>query len=357
MTAPNTLLNNNTVIEPLLDETEFRLVTFPIKYPDLWEMYKKQRAAFWIPDEIDFSKDLDDWNKLNDNEKFFVEHILAFFAASDGIVNMNIGLNFCQDVKILEAKYVYDFQAMMEDIHAETYGLMIDTYITEPNKKKHLLDAIHTIPCIEEKANWALKWINMTSSEISFAKRLIAFAIVEGVFFSGSFCAIFWLKQRGLMSGLTASNELISRDEGMHCDFACMLYSMILNRVDEKVVHDMFADAISIEKKFIIQSIPCKLLGMNSDLMCLYLEFVADRLLLQLGYSKLFKSQNPFTFMDAINLQGKTNFFEHRVTQYQKASIGSMNTSSSTTSIDSIENPTLIQPSILTTTVYNDIDF
>jgi ribonucleoside-diphosphate reductase beta chain len=305
--------------EPLLNIDEERLVIFPIKYPDLWQMYKKQRSSFWTPDEIDFSKDIDDWLSLTNDEQYFIQHILAFFAGSDGIVSTNINLNFNNEVKILEANFVYDFQCMMEDIHAETYSIMIDNYIKDVEKKDKLFNGIETIPCIRKKAEWSMKWIKNVNEP--FAKRLIAFAIVEGVFFSGSFCAIYWLKQRNLLSGLTISNELISRDEGMHCDFACMLYSMIIDKIDEETVHLMFKEALDIEKEFIVDSLPCKLIGMNSTLMCQYLEFVTDRLLVQLGYNKIYKASNPFSFMDAICLQGKTNFFEHRVSQYQKAKI------------------------------------
>lgn len=313
-------IDYSNVFEPILDPRENRLVIFPIRYPEIWQMYKKQRNAFWVPEEIDLSKDINDWNKLNDNERFFLENILAFFAGSDGIVNMNIDLNFNSEVQIPEARFVYDFQSMMEGIHAETYSLLIDTYITDLQKKKKLFNGIETIPCVGKKAQWAMKWIS-NKEQASFAKRLIAFAIVEGIFFSGSFCAIYWLKQRGLMPGLTFSNELISRDEGMHCDFACLLYSMITNKLSQKEVHGMFKEALDIEKEFIIESLPCKLIGMNCNLMSQYLECVTDRLLLQLGYEKIYGSKNPFPFMDAINLQGKTNFFEHRVSQYQKAKI------------------------------------
>jgi len=315
------------VYEPLLDPRENRLVIFPIKYPEIWQMYKKQRNAFWVPEEVDLSKDVSDWNKLNDNERFFLENILAFFAGSDGIVNMNIDLNFSSEVQIPEARYVYDYQSMMEGIHAETYSLLIDTYISDPHKKRDLFNGIETIPCVGKKAQWAIKWID--EEKASFVKRLIAFAIVEGIFFSGSFCAIYWLKQRGLMPGLTFSNELISRDEGMHCDFACLLYSMINNKLPQHEVHNMFREALYIEKEFIIESLPCKLIGMNCDLMSQYLECVTDRLLLQLGYDKIYGSKNPFPFMDAINLQGKTNFFEHRVSQYQKAKINNIIVNSS----------------------------
>jgi len=324
-------MNNNS--EPLLNAEEDRLVIFPIRYPKLWDMYKKMRSAFWIPDEIDFSRDIDDWMKMSNEERYFIENILAFFAGSDGIVSTNINLNFNKEVKILEAKFVYDFQCMMEDIHAETYSIMIDNYIKDTEKKNRLFNGIENIPCIKKKANWAMKWI--TNIQEPFAKRLIAFAIVEGIFFSGSFCAIYWLKQRGLLPGLTISNELISRDEGMHCDFACMLYGMMVNRIDEETVHSMFIEALDIEKEFIVESLPCKLIGMNSVLMCQYLEFVSDRLLVQLGYSKIYKVSNPFSFMDAIGLQGKTNFFEHRVSQYQKAKIDvNKQTSSSNNTIE-----------------------
>lgn len=329
-----TTYNTSDSVEPLLDPKNQRLVIFPIKYEELWKMYKKQRAAFWIPDEIDFSKDIIDWNKLNNDEKHFIKNILAFFAGSDGIVNLNIGLNFKQEIFIPEAQYVYDFQSMMEGIHAETYSLLIDTYIIDENEKTHLFNAIETIPCVKKKADWALKWIYIDKQNASFAKRLIAFAIVEGIFFSGSFCAIYWLKQRNLMPGLTISNELISRDEGLHLEFACQLYSMIVNRLDQQTVYDMFDEALEIEKEFIIDSLPCKLIGMNSDLMSMYLESVADKTLLQLGYKKKYNATNPFPFMDAINLQGKTNFFEHRVTQYQKANL---NVTASANTIDELD--------------------
>lgn len=330
--------------EPLLNQSSQRMVIFPIQHHNFWEMYKKMRSAFWTPEEIDFSNDLTDWAKLNDDEQYFIEHVLAFFAGSDGIVNMNISLNFSKEVMIPEAKFVYDFQSMIEGIHAETYSLMIDNYIMDPDKKNKLFAGIENIPCVTKKAEWAMRWIKNKEDE-PFAKRLIAFAIVEGIFFSGSFCAIYWLKQRGLMPGLTFSNELISRDEGMHTDFACMLYSKIINKIDQFTVHQMFSDALEIEKEFINESLPCRLIGMNSELMCRYLEFVGDRLLVQLGYDKIYKSSNPFPFMDAINLQGKTNFFEHRVSQYQKAKL------------DTSQNISIVKTSLSSNTLHLSDDF
>ena len=314
---------NKSQTELLLDEKEDRLAIFPIKYDKLWEMYKLQRNAIWTPEEVDLSKDVIDWNnKLTEDERYFIEHILAFFSQSDGLVNMNLGLRFTKEVQIPEAKFVYRFQQMMEDIHNEMYSLMIDNLIKDDEKKDRLFRAIETIPCIKAKGDWCMKWIQ---SEDSFGKRLIAFAIVEGIYFSGAFCSIYWLKQRNLMTGLCVANEFIARDEGMHCQFACMLYEMIKNKVSQEIVHGMFREAIEIEKEFIIDSLPCKLIGMNSDLMVQYIEFVGDRLLVQLGYNKIYKSSNPFPFMDAISLSNKTNFFEHRTTQYQKANLISTN--------------------------------
>jgi ribonucleoside-diphosphate reductase beta chain len=305
--------------ELLLDEIEDRLAIFPIKYDSLWEMYKLQRNAFWTPEEVDLSKDVIDWNnKLTDDERYFIEHILAFFSQSDGLVNMNLGLRFTKEVQIPEAKFVYRFQQMMEDIHNEMYSLMIDNLIKDPAKKDMLFRAIETIPCIKAKGDWCMKWIE---SDASFGKRLIAFAIVEGIYFSGAFCSIYWLKQRNLMPGLCVANEFIARDEGTHCTFACMLYDMIETKIEQSIVHGMFREAIEIEKDFIVESLPCKLIGMNSDLMVQYIEYVGDRLLVQLGYEKISKSSNPFPFMDAISLTNKTNFFEHRTTQYQKANL------------------------------------
>jgi ribonucleoside-diphosphate reductase beta chain len=305
--------------EPILEENKDRFVLFPIKYKDIWEFYKKAEASFWTAEEIDLASDATDWNnKLNDNERHFIKHVLAFFAASDGIVNENLAVNFLNEVQYPEARCFYGFQIMMENIHSETYSLLIDTYIKDPTEKDHLLHAVDTVPCVNEKAQWALRWINNGS----FAERLIAFAAVEGIFFSGSFCSIFWLKKRGLMPGLTFSNELISRDEGLHCDFACLIYShYVKNQLPKEQVTKIIVDAVSIEKKFVVDAIPVKLIGMNADLMCQYIEFVADRLLGSLGCSKYFNASNPFDFMEMISLQGKTNFFEKRVAEYQKAGV------------------------------------
>jgi ribonucleoside-diphosphate reductase beta chain len=309
---------NNYLPEPLLDPTEQRFTLFPIRHTDIWKCYKKQQASVWTAEEIDLSKDRNDWeNKLNENERYFIKNVLAFFAGSDGIVNMNILDRFTTDVQVLEAQVAYSFQAYMENIHSETYSLLIDTYVTNPIEKDRLFNAIVTIPCVKKKADWALNWIK---SDDLFSKRLIAFAIVEGIFFSGSFCAIYWLKSRKLMPGLTKSNEFIARDEGSHCDFACLLYSKIVNRLDESVVKAIMKDAVDIEKEFINESLPCRLIGMNSDEMTTYIEFVANRLLNQLGYSKLYENvKNPFDFMEKISLSGKANFFEERDSGYQNA--------------------------------------
>lgn len=305
--------------EPILQENPNRFVIFPIQHQGIWEMYKKQEACIWTAEEIDLSQDLDDWrNKLDENEKFFVKQVLAFFAASDGIVNENLAENFVREVQYTEAKFFYGFQIMMENIHSETYSLLIDTYITDPEEKARLFNAIETIPAVKKKAEWALKWIGSPH----FQERLIAFAAVEGIFFSGSFCSIFWLKKRGLMPGLSFSNELISRDEGMHCDFAVLLHNEYLaNRVSEERIKEIILSALEIEKEFILESLPVRLIGMNSNLMSQYLEFVTDRLLIDLGCSKAFGVENPFDFMTNISLQGKTNFFEKRVGEYQKAGV------------------------------------
>lgn len=305
--------------EPILAENKDRFVLFPIKYNDIWDFYKKSEASFWTAEEIDLSQDLADWNnKLNDNERHFIKHVLAFFAASDGIVNENLAINFLNEVQYPEARCFYGFQIMMENIHSETYSLLIDTYIKDPVEKDKLFHAVDTVPCVGKKADWALRWI----SNGSFAERLIAFAAVEGIFFSGSFCSIFWLKKRGLMPGLSFSNELISRDEGLHCDFACLLYTNhVKNQLPKEQVTKIITDAVEIEKEFVSDAIPVKLIGMNADLMCQYIEFCADRLLLALGCAKYYNATNPFDFMEMISLQGKTNFFEKRVAEYQKAGV------------------------------------
>ncbi|EEY20886.1 ribonucleoside-diphosphate reductase small chain [Verticillium alfalfae VaMs.102] len=306
--------------EPLLRENGQRFVLFPIKYHEIWQMYKKAEASFWTAEEIDLSKDLHDWNnKINDDEKYFISHILAFFAASDGIVNENLVERFSAEVQVPEARCFYGFQIMMENIHSETYSLLIDTYIKEPAQRTYLFNAIDTIPCIRKKADWALTWI--TDKKSTFATRLVAFAVVEGIFFSGAFASIFWLKKRGLMPGLTFSNELISRDEGLHTDFACLLFSHLNNRPSKQTVQDIVTDAVNIEQEFLTEALPCGLLGMNATLMKQYIEFVADRLLVALGNEKVYKATNPFDFMENISLGGKTNFFEKRVADYQKAGV------------------------------------
>lgn len=307
------------VVEPILVENPGRFVLFPIQHDDIWKMYKLSEASFWTAEEIDLSQDLSDWNhKLNDDERHFIKHILAFFAASDGIVNENLAENFVKEVQYTEAKFFYGFQIMMENIHSETYSLLIDTYIKDPKEKDYLFNAIKTVPCVSKKAEWALRWI----SKGTFQERLIAFAAVEGIFFSGSFCSIFWLKKRGLMPGLTFSNELISRDEGMHCDFACLLYNRhVVNKLDPEVLRAIITDAVEIEKEFVSDALPVNLIGMNAELMRQYIEFVADRLLVALGQPKVYQVENPFPWMDMISLQGKTNFFEKRVGDYQKAGV------------------------------------
>lgn len=304
--------------EPLLNEEHNRYTLFPIQWPSIWKAYKTQKDAFWTAEEIDYVADKKDWNTLSDNEKYFIEHILAFFAGSDGIVLENLVQNFCSEVKVAEARCAYAFQAMMENVHSEVYSLLIDTYVDGKERKEKLFNAIETIPCVQEKAEWAIKWIN---SERSFAERLVAFAVVEGIFFSGSFCAIFWLKSRGKMvKALGTSNELIARDEGMHTDFAILLYGHLNDKLSEEVVHQIFKEAVEIEQKFICESLPCNLIGMNKELMSQYIEFVADRLLTQLNYEKIYNSKNPFSFMNKTNLDGKSNFFEKRVSEYQLSS-------------------------------------
>ena len=309
-------------MEPLLAENPNRFVLFPIQNDEVWQFYKKSQASFWTAEEIDLSQDQKDWNNLNDNERHFIKHVLAFFAASDGIVNENLAVNFMQEVQMPEARCFYGFQIMMENIHSETYSLLIDTYIKDPKEKDYLFNALETVPAVQKKGEWALKWINSEN----FAERLIAFAAVEGIFFSGSFCSIFWLKKRGLMPGLTFSNELISRDEGLHCDFACLLYSYLQNKLPEAQVQGIIADAVRIEQEFVTEALPVSLIGMNAKNMAQYIEFVADRLLVSLGCAKIYNTANPFDFMEMISVQGKTNFFEKRVAEYQKAGVMSERT-------------------------------
>ena len=304
--------------EPLLTENDNRYVMFPIVDADIWKMYKKQMDCFWRAEEIDLSKDIKHWPTLTEKEQHFVKHILAFFAASDGIVLENLGQRFMNEVQLSEARAAYGFQIMMENVHSETYSLLIDTLVKEEREKTKLFEAINNFPCIKKKADWSIKWINDKRS--SFATRLIAFACVEGIFFSGSFCSIYWLKKRGIMPGLTFSNELISRDEGMHTDFAVLLFSKLQKKPKRAKIVEIFKEAVSIEKEFICEALPCKLIGMNSKLMSQYIEFVADRLVVQLGYSKIYKTENPFDFMEMISLEGKTNFFEKRVGDYSLSS-------------------------------------
>jgi ribonucleoside-diphosphate reductase subunit M2 len=300
--------------EPLLSESEDRYVMFPIKDKEIWEMYNKQESCFWRVQEIDLSKDPEDWNKLTDNEKHFIKMVLAFFAASDGIVLENLGMRFMSEVQLAEARAFYGFQIMMENIHSITYSTLIDTYIKEKEEKTKLFKAIENFECIKKKADWAIKWIHDKRS--SFSTRLLAFACVEGIFFSGAFCAIYWLKKRGLMPGLTFSNELISRDEAMHTEFAVLLYSKLKHKTSKKKVYELIKEAVEIEKEFICEALPCRLIGMNSEKMSQYIEFVADRLVVQLGHEKIYNATNPFDFMEMISLEGKTNFFERKVSEY-----------------------------------------
>ncbi|XP_076806186.1 ribonucleoside-diphosphate reductase subunit M2 B-like isoform X1 [Clavelina lepadiformis] len=308
-----------TQVEPLLRENPQRFVIFPIQYHDIWQMYKKAEASFWTVEEVDLSKDLIHWDALKPDERKFIKHVLAFFAASDGIVNENLVERFAQEVQVTEARFFYGFQIAIENIHSEMYSLLINTYVRDRNEREYLFNAIETMPCVRKKANWALRWIN--DKNASFAERVIAFASVEGIFFSGSFAAIFWLKKRGLMPGLTFSNELISRDEGLHCDFACLMFKHLVNKPSEERVAEIVKDAVKIEQEFLTEALPVALIGMNNRLMKQYIEFVADRLLIELGCSKVFNSENPFDFMELISLEGKTNFFEKRVGEYQKAGV------------------------------------
>ena len=318
--------------EYILKENKQRFVLFPIKHKEIWNAYKKAEASFWTAEEIDFSKDKYDWDyRLNNNEKYFIKHILAFFAGSDGIVLENLNINFSSEIQIPEARCFYSFQSMIENIHSEVYSLLIDKYVDNETEKDNLFHAIENIDCIKQKAQWAMKW--MDSSKASFAERLVAFSVVEGIFFSGSFCAIYWLKKRGFMPGLTFSNELISRDEGMHTDFATLIYSMLTNKLDKQVIYEIVKEAVEIEKQFINEAIPCAMIGMNATLMSQYIEYVADRLIVQLGYDKIYNSTNPFDFMQLISMEGKTNFFEKRVSEYSLAGIG-QNNSGETKEID-----------------------
>jgi ribonucleoside-diphosphate reductase beta chain len=305
--------------EPILAENKNRFVLFPIQHQDIWEWYKKQEASFWTVEEIDLETDIKDWNtKLNPDEQYFIKHILAFFAASDGIVNENLAENFVNEVQYTEAKFFYGFQIMMENIHSEMYSLLIDTLIKDEKDKDKLFHALENFPAIKKKADWAIKWIESPS----FAERLVAFAAVEGIFFSGSFCSIFWLKKRGLLPGLATSNEFISRDEGLHCDFAVHLHNNhLVNKVPKERIKQIIVEALEIEREFVTESLPVDLIGMNSKLMTQYLEFVTDRLLTELGCEKEYNSENPFDFMEMISLEGKTNFFEKRVSEYQKAGV------------------------------------
>ncbi|XP_026854777.2 ribonucleoside-diphosphate reductase subunit M2 isoform X1 [Electrophorus electricus] len=310
--------------EPLLKENPCRFVIFPIQYHDIWQMYKKAEASFWTAEEVDLSKDLQHWDSLTDDERHFISHVLAFFAASDGIVNENLVERFTQEVQVTEARCFYGFQIAMENIHSEMYSLLINTYIKDSKEREYLFNAIETLPCVKKKADWALNWIG--NREAQYGERVVAFAAVEGIFFSGSFAAIFWLKKRGLMPGLTFSNELISRDEGLHCDFACLMFKHLVNKPPQSTVQKIIMNAVQIEQEFLTKALPVKLIGMNCDLMKQYIEFVADRLMLELGFSKIYKVENPFDFMENISLEGKTNFFEKRVGEYQRMGVMSGST-------------------------------
>lgn len=317
--APTKVTAIDKDVEPLLKDNPHRFVIFPIQFDDIFAMYKKAVASFWTVEEVDLSKDITDWDKLKDGERHFVSHVLAFFAASDGIVNENLVERFCQEVQLPEARCFYGFQIAMENIHSEMYSLLINTFIRDTQEQQRLFNAIETIPCIKKKADWALRYISHESA--TYAERIIAFAAVEGIFFSGSFASIFWLKKRGLMPGLTFSNELISRDEGLHTDFACLMYKHLVNKPSEDHVKSIIGDAVKIEQEFLTDALPVNLIGMNCVLMCQYIEFVADRLLLELGCTKAYNAENPFDFMENISLEGKTNFFEKRVGDYQKCGV------------------------------------
>ena len=313
-----------TLTDPILTPSDRRFVLLPIQYQEIWKMYKKAVASFWVAEEIDLYQDLVDWENLTSHEKHFISHVLAFFSASDGIVNENLALRFYNDVQIPEARCFYGFQMAMENIHAETYALLIDTYVKNPEEKDYLFNAMETVDCVKKKAKWAMKWIY--SEKASFATRLLAFAAVEGIFFSGSFCAIFWLKKRGLMPGLTFSNELISRDEGLHTDFACLLYNMLQQKVSGKQATDLIAEAVEIEKEFVAEALSVSLIGMNAKMMKRYIEFIANRLMREIGLPNHYYREgkpviNPFDWMELISLEGKTNFFERRVAEYQKAGV------------------------------------
>ncbi len=305
--------------EMLLQKNESRYVLFPIVHHDIFEMYKKAESTFWRADEIDLGKDMSDWEKLNDNERHFIKNVIGFFAGSDGIVMENLAQRFLREIEIPEVRNFYSYQIYNEAVHSLTYSLLIDTYVRDPDEKHKILNSIQTIPCVSKKAQWAQHWIE--NKEVSFATRLVGFAIVEGIFFSGSFCAIYWLKKRGLMPGLTFSNELISKDEGLHCEFATLLYSKIKNRISQSQINEMIDSAVKIEKEFVCDSIPVHLLGMNADSMCTYIEFVANRLMTQLGYEKYYKAENPFEWMELISLRPKSNFFEVRVGEYVKSNV------------------------------------
>jgi ribonucleoside-diphosphate reductase subunit M2 len=304
--------------EPMLMENKHRWVMFPLQYPEIWEMYKKHEASFWTAEEIDLGSDMADWEKLSNDEKHFIKHVLAFFAASDGIVNENLSVNFSDEIQVPEARAFYGFQMAMENIHSETYSLLIDQYIKDSQEKLKLFHAIETIPAVAAKANWAVNWM---SRDRSFYERLVGFAAVEGILFSGSFCAVYWLKKRGLMPGLTFSTELISRDEGLHADFACLIYKLLKHKLSDDTVHEIIRGAVEVEQEFICDALPCHLIGMNAPQMTQYIQFVADRLLTALGHPTIWNVQNPFDWMELISLQGKTNFFEKRVGEYQKKGV------------------------------------